>query len=297
MRTILFTVLLGVALATVGCQHPQEKIVIFHAGSLAMPLKAAADSFCLQHPNVQIITEASGSMDCARKITELGRACDILASADYTVIDNLLIPEYTQTNIPFAGNELALVYTSASKYADSINAQNWPYLLAQDDVFFGRSDPNADPCGYRTLLCWQLAATYYTTPAFPLAALLEKDTRFIRPKEVDLIALLEAHAIDYMFIYKSVAIQHQLPYVALPKEINLSDPALADAYAQAKVTIRGKKPGDSLEVKGTPMVYSLTIPFCAENPKTAQAFVDYLLDPNGGQRILAAMGQTVFPAP
>jgi len=68
-------------------------LIIFHAGSLSMPFKAIADTFMRIHPNVKILAEASGSIDAARKITELDRDCDIMASADYSVIDNLLIPE------------------------------------------------------------------------------------------------------------------------------------------------------------------------------------------------------------
>ena len=40
-----------------------------------------------------------------------------------------------------------------------------------------------------------------------------KNKDFIRPKEVDLVALIEANAADYMFQYKSVAIQHGLKYL------------------------------------------------------------------------------------
>ena len=58
-----------------------------------------------------------------------------------------------------------------------------------------------------------------------------KDKEYIRPKEVDLVALIESNAIDYMFQYKSVAIQHGLKYIELPREINLSDPSLNDLYS------------------------------------------------------------------
>jgi molybdate/tungstate transport system substrate-binding protein len=49
--------------------------------------------------------------------------------------------------------------------------------------------------------------------------MVSKNKDFIRPKEVDLVALIESNAIDYMFQYKSVAIQHGLKYIELPKMI------------------------------------------------------------------------------
>lgn len=270
----------------------KETLVIFHAGSLSLPLKAAADSFRVLHPEVEFQMEAAGSIDCARKITELGRSCDILASADYSVIDKLLIPEYADENIPFAGNELSIVFTPESRYASEINSENWYRILAKKDVFFGRSDPDADPCGYRTLLMFKLARKYYGPGCDIESVMLSKDTRFIRPKEVDLISLLEANAIDYIFIYKSIAVQHGLKYVQLPDEINLSRADMAEIYSQASVRVRGKKPGETVTMTGTPMTYSLTIPKCSENPETARLFVEYLLSPEGGQKILKEMGQS-----
>ncbi|MCK7522654.1 MAG: hypothetical protein MZV64_35710 [Ignavibacteriales bacterium] len=44
--------------------------------------------------DVKVLLEAAGSLVCARKVTELKKPCDIVASADYFVIDKLLIPEY-----------------------------------------------------------------------------------------------------------------------------------------------------------------------------------------------------------
>ena len=45
-----------------------------------------------------------------------------------------------------------------------------------------------------------------------------------------------------MFQYKSVAIQHNLKYIELPDEINLSDPSNAEIYNSVSLDITGKKP-------------------------------------------------------
>ena len=277
-------------LASCGGKNSQT-LTIFHAGSLSLPIKAAADSFMLLHPNVKFQLEAAGSIDCARKITELGRCCDILASADNSVIDQILIPKYANENIPFAGNSMAIVYTPSSKYSDIINLVNWYKILLKPDVYIGRSDPNADPCGYRTLLTLKLAQKYYNSP-FELNQFTDKDTRFIRPKEVDLLSLLESHAIDYIFIYKSVAIQHNLNYLELPDEINLGQNSLAELYNSVQIKVRGSKPGDTLTMLGTPITYSLTYPNCSKNRKLAEEFVDFILSPTGGGKILKEMGHS-----
>ncbi|NTV18461.1 MAG: solute-binding protein, partial [Bacteroidales bacterium] len=115
---IIGILVLTVSLLAVSCRVGNKNktdaglsgdLIIFHAGSLSMPFKAIADTFMRIHPNVKVLAEASGSIDAARKITELGRDCDIMASADYSVIDNLLVPEYADKNIKFASNEMAIV--------------------------------------------------------------------------------------------------------------------------------------------------------------------------------------------
>jgi len=85
-----------------------------------------------------------------------------MASADYTVIDQLLIPTYADWNIRFATNRLVLCYTNTSNYAKEINAQNWYEILLKKDVVWGHADHNIDPCGYRSVMVLQLAEKYYT---------------------------------------------------------------------------------------------------------------------------------------
>ncbi|HBZ25514.1 MAG TPA: tungstate ABC transporter substrate-binding protein WtpA [Rikenellaceae bacterium] len=275
-------------------QELTGNLIIFHAGSLSMPFKAIADSFMIMNPGVKILAEASGSLDAARKITELKRDCDIMASADYVVIDNLLIPEYAEENIKFATNEMALVYTEKSKYSNEIDSLNWLSYLSRKDVAIGRSDPDSDPCGYRTLLTLELTKLQSgknREVIEQIETIIAKDRRFIRPKEVDLLALLDAGAVDYIFLYKSVAVQHNLKYLELPKRVNLGDPNYNSTYSQATVSVRGAKPGTKIEIKGEAMVYGVTIMKKAPNRAAAEAFIEFLLDQNGGRKILREMGQ------
>lgn len=293
MRYLCFSIALLLFVSCNSDKNQGSTLTIFHAGSLSMPIKAIADSFMIENPGVEIQLEAAGSVECARKITELKREADVMASADYKIIDNLLIPEHASWNVLFAGNELSLVYTERSRYADQITAQNWYEILLRNDVHIGRSDPNSDPCGYRTILTLKLAELYYNRLNIS-ELILQKDNRFIRPKEVDLIALLETGAIDYIFLYRSVAVQHGLKYLSLPSEINLGNPKYADFYLKSKVTIRGSSPGDSLEIQGEPMVYGITIPKNAPNRELAKEFINYYLHPNKGLKIIESMGMPVI---
>ena len=305
-RRLRLTLWIPFLLVMVGCNYnnPQNKkdmdsseLIIFHTGSLSVPFKEAADSFQKQHPDVEIKLEAAGSVDCARKITELNRQCDIMASADYRVIDKLLIPGYTDWLVRFAANEMVLVYHDKSRYSDKINQENWPSYLMRDRVYYGRSNPDADPCGYRTVLTLRLAEEYYKHRGLA-SQLLAKDQRFIRPKETDLLALLESRALDYAFLYRSVAEQHGMPYITLPDSINLGNPDLEEHYAKSTVDIAGKKPGEPFAMKGEPMVYGITMLKDAPNPEMAKAFLHFILAPDQGMEIMRKNGQpSLVPAP
>ena len=265
-------------------------LIVFHAGSLSVPFKQIKKEFNMKYPNVNILLEAAGSRTCARKISDLNRPCDVMASADYTVIDTLLIPEHADWNIKFASNEMSLVYHAGSRRAKDINQSNWHTILLDSNVAFGRSDPNADPCGYRAVLTTKLAEKYYNSPQLS-EKLLNKDREYIRPKETDLLALLESHSIDYLFLYRSVAEQHNLKYLILPDEINLKSADLSDTYSKATVKISGKKPNEYIIKKGSPMVYGITIPKSAPNKKMALLFVDFILSKEKGMTILEKNGQ------
>lgn len=265
-------------------------LIIFHAGSLSVPLKEIKAEFNKIYPNVNVLLESAGSVECARKITDLKKPCDIMAASDYGVIDKMLIPAYTDFNIRFASNELCIIYSDKSKLNNKLNAKNWYEILMKKEVAFGRADPNADPCGYRTVMCFQLSETYYKKPGLA-KQMQEKDLNYIRPKEVDLLALLESNNIDYVFNYRSVAVQHKLKYISLPDQINLKNPAFNEDYKKAVVDIKGKEPGKTDQVKGEAMIYGITMLKNAPNKEAALAFLEFMLTKDKGMAIMEKDGQ------
>lgn len=288
-QSVLFFVLVLFLLSS--CAEKKEKeIIIFHAGSLSLPMKDASREYMELNPDVNILLEGAGSVACARKITELKKPCDIMASADYKVIEKFLMPGYTDWNIWFATNEIVIAYNDRSEYSDRINAGNWYEILADEDVVYGRADPNADPCGYRSVMMFRLAERYYEKEGLA-DGLTSKDRNMIRPKEVDLVALLETGSLDYIIQYKSVSEQHGLDYISLPAEINLSDPGLEDLYNTVSVEITGESPGKTVSISGSSMIYGITIPYDAPNREAATAFLEYFLGEKG-RFILEANGQS-----
>ena len=308
LKGILLLFLLGFSLIASGCigsgTSPREKtvtLVVFHAGSLSVPLAEIEREFQTYareklNLSVSFQDEASGSVMAVRKVTDLGKKADIVAVADYTLIPQMMVPNFTDFYVLFATNEIVIAFTDKSRYADGINSDNWYEILARPDVTFGFSDPNQDPCGYRSVMVMKLADIYYGKPVFE--TLVEKNTNIhangthiyapkqievknekvvIRPKETDLTGLVESGSLDYFFIYKSVAEQHHLKYINLPAEINLGDFRKADYYTQVSITLgsTGKT------IKAKPIVYGITVPGNAPHRKLAIEFLKFLLGEKG----------------
>ena len=290
---ILMTILVGCSSAN--SEVVKEDLVVIHAGSLAIPFQEIEEAFEAKYPQYDVLREAAGSRTTVRKVTDLGKLVDVVASADYTVIEELMVPEYTEWYANFATNEMAIMYTENSKFGDEINADNWYDILLKEGVKYSHSEPNADPCGYRSQLVWQLAEKHYNKPGLNDELIESCPESLIRPKEVDLIAMLEAGELDYVFIYKSVAKQHELPFVELPEEISLKSNKFADDYKTVSFDINGKEPGQVVTKIGLPMVYGITIPNNAPNEKGAILFMDFLLSEDG-RKIMEKNGQPpIFP--
>ncbi len=292
---VLVVALLLLAMVFSSCNRQGRRddgntLHIIHAGSLSMPVKALTEAFREENPEVRILTEAWGSKAGARRVADLENRADVFLSADYMVIENMLIPEHAGWYVPFATNELAIVHTAQSRYADDIDLDNWMDMLLRDDVSYGRSNPDMDPCGVRSVLAIKLAEKKHDRPGFA-DSLLGKDREHVRPKETDLIALLESGHLDYIFLYRSVAVQHGLPYLQLPDSLNLGNFELNDWYRQVRTETMGTAPGETITEYGEAMVYGLTIPYKTENPELAEHFVSFVLHPDQGQQVLKAHGQ------
>jgi molybdate/tungstate transport system substrate-binding protein len=295
-----------------------ETLTVFHAGSLGVPFEELEAEFETQHPGVDVQREAAGSAQSIRKITELGKNADVLASADYALIPSSMVPEYADWYAAFAKNQMVIAYTDESKYSNEVNANNWYEILRRPDVRYGFSNPNDDPAGYRSQIVTQLAEFYYNDSQIyddlmvnntgmtvktqengtvlikaPASEEISPNTSkiMLRSMEVELTSALETGEIDYFYIYRSVAEQNDFKYVELPPEIDLSSLDYADNYSKVQVEMANGE-----VVTGSPIVYGVTIPRNAENPELAAEFVKLLLE-EPGQQIFIKNGQPpIVPA-
>ena len=295
---ILGALSLSAFVALIGCAREastEGPLVVFNAGSLARPIRAALDTFA-RREGVRVEQESAGSLESARKLTELGKIPDLIALADAEVFPGYLMPSHVDSYVRFARNRMVLAYTERSRHADEITSENWWEVLQRAGVEVGRSDPELDPNGYRTLMVWQLTERAKGSPG--LAARLEATAplRNVRPKEADLIGLLEAGEFDYIWSYESMARVLGLRWVALGDSVDLAAPGLAAFYDQAVVSVRGASGGAPVTFRGQPIVYAFAVPRDAPHRALGERFAAFLLSAEG-RAILRREGLDALDAP
>jgi len=342
LAVVVVAVLITVLVMVLGRGPQGETLTIFHAGSLAVPFADLGAEFEESHPNVDIVFTSGGSatvISNAIAQEDAGESPpDIIASADYKLIpDRIYEGGYADWYIAFARNTMVLCYCDNATGSDDIVSGNrtWYDVLRNEDVSYGHSDPDQDPCGYRTLLVVQLAQKYYYDDAASFNVTPDDDAdglydalipgsehergrtggtnstarpggseEVVSAKSVDLLTALETGDLDYAFEYRSVAVQHELNYIDLNDYINLSriDAELAgveEFYATASIEIL-KDPGPPKVYEaqyGAAIVYGITIPCHAENEELAAEFIELLLSETGKEIIETENGQPMLDPP
>jgi molybdate/tungstate transport system substrate-binding protein len=332
--------ILTVLVTVLGCTGEQgTTLTIFHAGSLAVPFADLAAEFEESHPDVDIVFQSGGSatmISNAIAQEDAGESPpDIVASADYKFIpDRMYEGGYADWNIAFARNTMVLCYCDNATGSDDIvsETRTWYDVLRNEEVSYGHSDPDQDPCGYRTLLVMQLAEAYYCDNATDFGLEPDPDaadlydvlipgsehergrtggtsenrtsTEVVSAKSVDLITALESGDLDYAFEYRSVAVQHELNFIELNDYINLSRTSaeiegVEEFYATASIEIlKDPGPPEVYEAQyGAAIVYGITIPCHAENEELAAEFIELLLSETGKEIIETENGQPMLDPP
>ena len=288
MRKWLLVLLVIMTVAAAGCGGKKKRVVIFHADALTVPMSDIVAEYEKLHPDVRILAESHGSVTCSHLAKE--RDCDILMVADARIITKME-PQYAEWNATFATNEMVIAYAQKSKFGAEINPQNWYEVLARPGVTFAHSNPKYDPCGYWTLIVWQLADLHYgaTVNGKPISEALKaaRTADSIKSDAHQMLNLVDSPSgIDYCFVYMNQAVEQNLKMVRLPKEINLSDPTLAEFYSRAHIT-------EPIDKTGAPIAFSLTLLKKAPEREEAVEFLKFFLGKRGrallrGDRAVAA---------
>jgi len=205
-------------------------VTILAAGSLQHALETGLKPAV----DVPIRVEAHGSAALARMVAEGQRDPDIVTVADTALFEEPLSPPWYAT---FTSNAIVLAYNPTTKGGRRVaeaGVDRWYEPLIDGDVRLGRTDPDRDPLGYRTLFALELAARYDDDAPALREVIPTRDQIY---PETALISGFETGSIDAAFAYRNMAVERGYEYVDLPDRVDLSDPAHADAYATVSYTL------------------------------------------------------------
>ncbi len=312
LHRLLVTTLSAAAILATGCGSPSAApsstlpglihgsgtVNVMYAASLTSlfekkvgPAFDSASGFTYQG-------EGKGSVAIANLIKDKTRTPDIFVSADpavNTALQGAANGSYVSWWVNFARTEMVIGWSPKSRFAADFAAakagtKTWESVLESPGLKLGRTDPELDPKGYRTLFLFQLdeQRTGESGEARKILG-APGSTSQIFPEE-QLVARLQAGDLDAGVFYTIEAVEAGLPYITLPAAINLGDASQASTYSSVSYTNKAGK-----VFKGSPILYTVTIPSTVKNPQGAESFVEYLLSADG-QALLAQEGLGSTPA-
>ena len=182
--------------------------------------------------------EAHGSAAVRRLVLDGLRDPDAVALADPELFAGVAARPTL-----FATNALVLAYDPESPHATDLRA-DWRGALSDPAVRVGRTDPDTDPLGYRTVMALRLAERRGWVDA---AAVLSASTLF---PETGLMNAVAGGGVDAAICYRNMAVERDLPYVDLPRAVDFSAPSMADHYATVGYDLDGRT------IRGAPIRYA-----------------------------------------
>ena len=267
-------------------------LTVFAAGSLARPLRAALDSIAATGgPTARV--ELMGSREMIRAVVSLRRTPDLLVTADADELERQLIPGHVTSATTFARNRVVLALSKRAAGGDTITGANWADVLATGTLRVARTDPVRAPLGYRTQMVWTLAEVELRRGGLAAALAAASPEALVRGNESDLAALLESGDADAAWCYESLARALGLHYVTLGDRVDLGAADQAELYNVVRMRVAGSEPGDTTEVTGSPIRYSMAVANGSVDPVRATILRDRLLDA-ASRRIMRRIGLDVL---
>ena len=257
----------GLCLALLGSPALAATIDVFHADSLAGPMKAMKTAFEARNPGIQVNLVSGRSQELAERILK-GDPCDVFAPSSPAAIEKeLMVKKVAGTDKPaatwsavFSANEMVVIIAKGNPKGIGKMAD-----LAQPGVRFSRVTGEKDMATQRSV---DLVKNVLAREGKPELGKRIIDGAIVDPAKPhtvpETIGDVAAGRADAGVVYYSAAVEAkgEVDSLRFPAELNLSS------------QIRN----------------AATVPATAKNPAAGLSFVRFLLSEEGC-RILEATGQ------
>lgn len=267
-----------------------QDIRVTYAGSMGKVMDQGLGPAFAKAQNGDYQGQGQGAYGMARLLASHKLTADVFVSITPGPMQILKDAGLIDEAIPVASTSMVVAYSPKGKYAAQFAAANknqdasWLNLLSQKDVRFGRTDPYVDPKGQNIVFTLLLAEKYYRQPGISEKILGELQNPAQTHQEGGLLSRLESGQVDAAAGYESEVISAHLPYVALPDEINLSNPAMAKQwYDTVSFTIKDSA-GKDQTLHTQPLVfYAAVLKNAPNGVEQGQKFVQFMQSAQGQQ--------------
>jgi len=244
-----------------------QNVSVLYAGSLVATMEGPVKAALRSRYGLRFEGEAKGSRALANLIAAGLRTPDVFISADPALIVHLDRSEHlVRAYSVFGSARMVVAYSSKSPHRAlferaAAGKVSILAVLADPSVRVGRTDPQLDPKGERTIRVLRLLGKHYHAAATALA--VERKAEAF-PEE-DLAVRVESGEVDAGFFYSTEIPGRDLRPVELPDDTNLSHD----------------------------IAYALAIMNDAPHPQAARAFAHFVLD-GAGKALLQKAGVRYF---
>jgi molybdate/tungstate transport system substrate-binding protein len=241
--------------------HGSGTVRVLYAGSLVNLMEKTVGPAFHQATGYTFQGQGAGSTQLVSEIKGKTTQADVFVSAAPsadTSLEGSANGDWVSWYASFATTSLVLGYNPNGPHAKDFTSKPWYQAITTPGLKLGRTDPKLDPKGALTVKALNQASKTYHDPGLP--ATVERAAQ-VFPEE-DLVGRLQAGQLDAGFFYTIEASDAKIPTV-------------------------------SLGAAGLKATFTITVLNNAPDQSAADAFVDYLLSPQGRAN-LTAHGLTVI---
>jgi molybdate/tungstate transport system substrate-binding protein len=269
---------LGVALAVPAANLLAADLAVVdvaYAGSMGSMMEGPLKASVAHTLQLDMHGRAQGSNALAQLIAGGSIRPDVFVPVTPGPMMTVLRAAKADTAQPIAHTEMVIAYSPKSRFAARLEAAgkgkgNWWEVLQEPGLRFGRTDPVGDPQGRNIIFTMMIAAKVYKQPDMVekiLGPTINEKQIFTEPT---VQARLQSGELDAASAYKIQPGPFNLPYINLPKEINLSGQNVHVEHPDVTLNVGGKT------YNPEPLIYYAAVLKDAPNAKGAAAFVEWL---------------------
>jgi molybdate/tungstate transport system substrate-binding protein len=245
------------------------------AGSMGSLMEGPLKSAAAQALKLELHGRAQGSSALAQLIVVGSIRPDVFISVTPSPMLTVLRAGKAAIAQPIAHTEMVIAYSPKSRFVAKLQAAaeskaRWWEVLQEPGLRFGRTDPVTDPQGRNIIFTMLLAATLYKQSGLAekiLGPVINPQQIFTEPT---VPARLQSGELDAASAYKTQPGPFHLPYIALPKEVNLGGQNVHTDHPEISLNVNGKT------YQPEPLIFYAAALTDAPNAKAAAAFVDWL---------------------